>query len=95
MEIAGLVLLGIGTAYGAIYGGIKLYWAWQDRREAEPGSKLISNRAAVTKAWVTRERADEHFARLGPTRGVERRWVSWSAIAMVGAGLILLLLSRL
>ena len=57
MEIAGLVLIGIGTAYGAIYGGIRLYWMWQDRREAEPGSKLITDRAAVTKEWMTRDRS--------------------------------------
>ena len=48
MEIAGLVLLGIGTAYRAVYGGMKLYWTWQDRRDmrAESESRLISDPGA-------------------------------------------------
>ena len=97
MEIAGLVLLIVATAYG----GIKLYWAWQDRREekkrfqkdlqkADPESKLISDPAAVAEAW--RHRPQDVGGQYSPLLGVLPAQVAAAAFV---TGLILLLLSRL
>ena len=86
MEIAGLVLLILGTSYGAV----RLYWSWQDRREAKQdrlaeeqeikaaidrlekgqGPKLISDRDAVAQAWRMRE----HWQELERGRSGGVRW---------------------